>query len=80
MNDRDQDKRLDGPDVLYALSHGDTIDAIKLAALDEARALYGEDAPLRIERVGSLNTAVRRSKGRFFAEVTVRCLELPEGW
>jgi hypothetical protein len=80
MNDRDQDKRLDGPDVLHALSHGDTIDEIKLAALDEARALYGDDAPLQIEQVGSLNTGVRRSKGRFFAYVIVRCLQLPEGW
>ena len=76
----EQDKRTDGPDVLVATSYGDSIDAIKLAALDEARALYGEDAALQIERVSSIQTAVCRSRGRFCAFVTVRCLQLPEGW
>ena len=76
----EQDKRTDGPDVLVAQSYGDSIDAIKLAALDEARALYGEDSPLRIEHVSSVQTSIMRRKGRFCAFVTIRCLQLPEGW
>ena len=65
----EQDKCIGGPDVLIALAYGDSIDVIKLAALDEARALYGEDVPLQIERVGTMSTAVSRHKGRFYARV-----------
>jgi predicted amidohydrolase YtcJ len=59
--------------------YGDSAEAIRLAALDEARALYGDAAPLRIEHVGTVQTTFSRT-GRFFADVTVRCLQLPEGW
>lgn len=79
MNDRDQDKRLDGPDMLSASVYGDNIDALKLAALDEARKLYGPDVPLQIEEVWGFRTSTS-SRGAFHAYVTVRCLQIPEGW
>lgn len=79
MNDRDQDKRLDGPDVLSASVYGNDIDGLKLAALDQARKLYGPDAPLQIEDIGNLYNS-SSSRGAFHATITVRCLKLPEGW
>lgn len=73
----EQEQRLDGPAVLRAHVHGDSIPALKMAALDQARELYGPDAKLRIERVDSINTS-SSDKGKFWTYVHVRCLNLPE--
>jgi hypothetical protein len=73
----EQEQRLNGPDVLAALVHGDDIPALKMAALDRARELYGPDAVLQIEEVGTIRTACS-PKGQFCTCVYVRCLNLPE--
>ena len=73
----EQEQRLDGPDVLNARVYGDDIPALKLAALDQARELYGPDATLRIEHVETINTSAT-DKGKFWTHVHVRCLNLPE--
>lgn len=73
----EQDKRADGADRLTARVRGAGMDEIKLAALDEARAFYGPDAPLAIEGVFDITSS---SRGGYFAFVVVRCLQLPEGW
>ena len=67
-------------DLLHAVVYGDTIDALKTAALTAARALYGEEAPLQIEQVGPTHTPFAWRRGRFCADVDVRCLDLPKGW
>jgi hypothetical protein len=72
----DQEQQLSGPDVLVAFVYGDDIPALKMAALDQARDLYGPDAALQIERVDCIQTTAS-SKGRFCTRVHVRCLNLP---
>jgi hypothetical protein len=74
MSDREQ-RTEDGEATLDALSYGDDIPAIKMAALDAARKLYGHAARLQIEGVGTIRTAVLPDKGEFCAWVTVRCLD-----
>ncbi len=74
----EQEQRTGGPDILQAHVYGDSIPALKMAALDVARELYGPDADLRIEHVDPIQTAVRHSKGKFCTSVQVRCLNLPE--
>ena len=75
-----EDRRIDdaGPDVLRASVKGDSIDELKLAALDHARRLYGDDVSLSIEGVSDLYVAP--VSGKFIATVRVRCLNLPEGF
>lgn len=73
----DQEQRTDGADTLCAQVYGDSIPALKLAALDKARELYGPDAELRIEGTGAINTS-SLGEGKFWAYVTVRCLNLLE--
>lgn len=74
----------DAPDVFTAFAYGDSVEAIKMAALDQARGFYGAEVPLQIEGVGSPRAtrlpSVARSRGRYSAQVVVRCLRLPEGW
>jgi hypothetical protein len=77
MNDREQEQRLDGPDVLDAFVFADDIPALKMAALDQARDLYGPDAQLAVERTGRISSGMP-SKGKFCAHVLVRCLNFPE--
>ena len=73
----EQEQQLSGPDVLLASVYGDDIPALKMAALDAAHELYGPDAVLRIEHVGTIQTTLS-SKGKFFTQVQVRCLNLPD--
>lgn len=73
----EQEQRLGGPDVLFAVVHGNSIPELKMAALDKARDLYGPDAQLQIERVENVATSVA-AEGSFRAYVYVRCLNLPE--
>ena len=71
--------RRDGPDVLVACVHGDTIPELRGAALIEGAALWGETADLTVERVGDLVTSMSGScRGRFRARVRVRCLNYAE--
>jgi hypothetical protein len=71
-----------GPDLLAATCYGDGIDAIKAAALERARKLYGPDAPLAIETAGTIYSSLTSARpGRMYnAEIRVRCLDLPEGF
>lgn len=74
----EQDNYTSEADVLRARVYGDTIPAMKLAALDKARQLYGPDAQLRIEGTGTIDTSISGEPGRVFTTtVTVRCLSLP---
>jgi hypothetical protein len=72
----EQEQQLSGPDVLVARVYGDDIPGLKMAALDQARDLYGPDAALRVEHVDRINTALA-DKGKFWTYVHVRCLNLP---
>lgn len=69
--------RADGPNLLAADVYGNTVPDLERAALYEARRLYGEQADLRIEHTGRVSTAFRTDKGRFTAEVLVRCVNFP---
>jgi hypothetical protein len=70
-------KRTSGPDFMETMAHGNDINAIRMAALDIARDLYGPNARLAIEDTGTIQKAVATHKGRFCAHVTVRCLDYP---
>jgi hypothetical protein len=76
----------DGPDLMIATVKAGSLPSLRNAAMADARALYGEDAELRIERSGPVYSC--RSAGqygslkgigelRFRAEVAVRCLNYP---
>jgi hypothetical protein len=82
MSENEQEQRISGPDVLSAFVYGDDIPALKMAALDKARELYGPDAHLRIERVGQISAMTIRhmieTRGKFAATILVRCLNLPD--
>lgn len=73
-----------GPDMFTATAYGNSMDELKLAALDLARGFYGAEAPLQIEGVGPVEATnplgVARGRGRYNAPVRIRCLRLPEGW
>lgn len=71
-----------GPDLLTVTCYGDDPDAVQAAALARARKLYGPDAPLAVEAVSTVHTYLISSRpGRTsYAEVRVRCLDLPEGF
>ena len=71
-----------GPDLLTVTCYGDGIEAIKATALARAARLYGPDAPLAIEATGTVHTTLigARAGREFYAEVRVRCLDLPEGF
>jgi len=71
--------RPDGPDLLTALVYGDGIDDLKTAALRKAQRLYGDAAPLQIIRISTLRTS-SGSQGKFTADITVWCRQLPAGW
>lgn len=81
MSDQEQQTR-PGPDVLRAFAYGNDITEIKMAALDQARELYGEKALLRVESMGHVGTSAGWTPGgkggRFCAHVYIRCLNLPE--
>jgi len=70
------------PDLVSVTCHGDSIETIRAIALARARKLYGEAAPLAIEATGTVHaTLIGARAGReFYAEVLVRCLDLPEGF
>jgi hypothetical protein len=73
----EQEQRLYGPDLLIADVFGDSVPALKTAALDQARELYGEDAELAVERVGTIKTSAFPGRGKFETWVRVRCLNFP---
>lgn len=67
-----------GPDLLIAIANGDTLRDIQAAAMSEASALYGNAAPLVIERTGPVHASGTSRPGRrFWAEVRIRCARLP---
>jgi hypothetical protein len=70
------------PDLLAVTCYGDSIETIRAIALARARKLYGEAAPLSVEAIGTVHaTLIGARAGReFYAEVRVRCLDLPEGF
>lgn len=70
-------RREEGPDVLYARVHGNSVPALKAAAITRAAELYGVRASLKIERVGVIDTSVG-SRGRFVTTVRVRCVNYAE--
>jgi hypothetical protein len=71
--------RRNGPDVLTARVYGDTIPELRLAALIEGAALWGETADLAVEGVADVDTSMPGSRrGRFNARVRVRCLSYAE--
>jgi hypothetical protein len=74
----EQDQRTGGPDVLDAFVYGEDLLRLKMAALDRARELYGPDAQLQIERVGTIRTSSVLGRPPFCTNVRVRCLNLPE--
>jgi hypothetical protein len=80
VSEQDQQTR-PGPDVLRAFAYGNDINEIKMAALDQARELYGEKALLRVESMGHVGTAAcwipGDKGGRFCAYVYIRCLSVP---
>jgi hypothetical protein len=65
--------RRDGPDVLTAVAHGDSIPGLRDEALFTALTLWGEDARLEVESVSDVGTSIG-ARGRFRARVRVRCL------
>jgi hypothetical protein len=67
-----------GPDVLLARVQGNSIADLKLAALDQARELYGPDAQLRIVGLDNIATGTFPEDGKFRTTVTVRCLNFPD--
>ena len=69
--------RASGPDILNARVQADSIPQMKLAALDQARELYGPDAQLRIVGLDEIYTSHSPEDGKFWTTVTVRCLNLP---
>ena len=66
------------PDVLIAGVYGGSIRELRVEALIEGAALWGEKADLEVERVGTVRTPINRNRGRFCAEVRVRCLNYAE--
>lgn len=64
--------------LLAATAYGGSIEAIKMAALDSARELYGPDALLQIESMSRVSTAARQDRGKFVAKVYVRRVDRGE--
>lgn len=75
--DEIETRREAGGDMLGATVRGDSVSELKAAALLKAAELWGPDADLAIESVGSVGTALG-SRGRFIATVYVRCLNYAE--
>lgn len=63
----------DGPDLLEATGRGETLPEMRAAAMAKARALYGQDAELRVESAGRIRTY---GTG-FICMFTIRCLNFP---
>jgi hypothetical protein len=76
--DNELETREGGPDVLLARVQGNSIADLKLAALDQARELYGPDAELRIVGLDNIATSTFPEDGKFRTTVTVRCLNFPD--
>lgn len=70
--------RMSGPDVLVAGVHGGSVPELRQAALLEAEALWGENAELEVESIGTVFTSLGHSGGRFNADIRVRCLNYEE--
>lgn len=64
-------------DLMNGNFWGNSIPQIKMAALDRARELYGPQAELQIEDIGTDHSANGYSH-RFFADVEVRCMNYSE--
>lgn len=71
-------RRRSGPDFHKAVVQADSIPELEAAALASAAELYGPDAKLVVEGVGTIGTAFVRSRGRFMTDVLVRCLNYEE--
>ncbi len=67
-------RRRTGPDFHKAYVQADSIPELEAAALASAADLYGPDAKLVVEDIGTIDTAIIRSRGRFLTAVLVRCL------
>jgi hypothetical protein len=66
--------RRDGPHLFTTRGCGDNLDAIRMSALDQARAFYGAQAMLVVEHVGTVSPALGRAPGRFSAAVEICCV------
>ena len=64
-----------GEDVLSAIVKAENIPALKMAALDKARRLWGPDARLEIEGMRDIHSSPFTGSLNFFATVIVRNLD-----
>ena len=71
-------RRAAGGDKLAAAVHGDSIPELHAAALAKAGKLYGPDAVFAVESTGIVHAMHDTSKGLFYADVRVRCLNYAE--
>jgi hypothetical protein len=66
--------------VLYAHVKADSFPGLLLAALDQARRLYGprESAELAVEGMSQITSCLDPQGGEFRASVVVRCLNFAD--
>lgn len=70
-------RRAAGGDVLATKVYGGSIPELHAAALLEAAELWGPEGSFTVEATATVFTA-SSGRGRFFATVTVRCLNYAE--
>ena len=80
-------RKEDGPDVFITTPTADSYPELIEKAEAEARAFYGPDAVLSVERAGRIRShrTIAREPGnpvviRYRCDITIRCARLPEGW
>jgi hypothetical protein len=71
-------RRAPGGDVLEAIVDGDTVPELHAAALSKAAELWGTSAQAVVEATGTVHANSVRGEGKFYANVTVRCLNYAE--
>jgi hypothetical protein len=73
--------RCEGPDVFSVTAYGDSVPELKADALASARSLWGPEADLAMEEIGTVHNTFTREgqiRGQFYAGATVRCLNYEE--
>jgi hypothetical protein len=73
--------RRKGPDVLRVTAYGDSVPEIKADALATALSLWGPGADPAAEEIGTVRNTFTwegHVRGKFYAGVTVRCLNYAE--
>jgi hypothetical protein len=71
-------RRPAGGDVFRAAVSGESIPDLHARALMKAADLWGLDASVVVERTGTISETLFTSRGRYHADVTVRCLNYAE--